>query len=64
MTLTTDKDDLQSRFGYTDDSRVLSKPRYNIAPSQDSPVVTVKEDNRALVAENGDRKNLGSGLEI
>ena len=64
MTLTTDKDDLQSRFGYTDDSRVLFKPRYNIAPSQDSPVVTVKEDNRALVAENGDRKNLGSGLEI
>src|SRR3990170_4558902 len=49
MTLTTDKDDLQSRFGYTDDSRVLFKPRYNIAPSQDSPVVTVKEDNRVLI---------------
>ena len=49
MTLTTDKDDLQSRFGYTDDSRVLFKPRYNIAPSQESPVVTVKEDNRVLI---------------
>ncbi|MGH7909536.1 MAG: SOS response-associated peptidase [Thermodesulfobacteriota bacterium] len=49
MTLTTDKDDLQSRFGYTYDSRVLFKLRYNIAPSQDSPVVTVKEDNRVLI---------------
>src|SRR3972149_8083207 len=49
MTLTTDKDDLQSRFGYPDDSSVLFKPRYNIAPSQDSPVVTVKEDNRVLI---------------
>src|SRR3972149_7216657 len=49
MTLTTDKDDLQSRFGYPDDSSVLFKPRYNIAPSQDSRVVTVKEDNRVLI---------------
>ena len=49
ITLTTDRDDLQSRFGYTDDSRVLFKPRYNIAPSQDSPVVTVKDDNRVLI---------------
>ena len=50
ITLSTDKDDLQSRWGFIDPSGVLDsiKPRYNIAPSQKSPVLTVNEDRRVL----------------
>ena len=50
ITLTTDKDDIQSRWGFIDPNRVLDliKPRYNIAPSQQSSVVTVKNDRRVL----------------
>lgn len=50
ITLSADKDDLQSRWGFIDPSEVLDliKPRYNIAPSQKSPVVTVKDDQRVL----------------
>jgi putative SOS response-associated peptidase YedK len=48
FTLSTDKDDLQSRFGFTDPQGVLLKPRYNIAPSQRHPIVVVKEDVREL----------------
>lgn len=44
----TDKDDLQNRFGFTDPQGVLLKPRYNIAPSQMSLVVIVKDDQRVL----------------
>jgi len=49
ITLTTDKDDLQSRFGYVNPSGDLFTPRYNIAPSQNCPIVTVNEDKRVLV---------------
>ena len=51
ITLSTDKDDLQSRWGFIDPSGVLDliKPRYNIAPSQNSPTLMVKEDRRVLV---------------
>ena len=50
ITLTTDKDDIQGRWGFIDPSGVLDliKPRYNIAPSQNSPIVTVKDDQRVL----------------
>ena len=50
ITLSTDKDDIQSRWGFIDPSTVLDliKPRYNIAPSQQSSVVTVKNDRRVL----------------
>ncbi len=49
ITLTTDKDDLQSRFGYVDPSGALFSPRYNIAPTQTHPIVRVDEDRRVLV---------------
>ena len=51
ITLSTDKDDLQSRWGFIDPSGVLDliKPRYNIAPSQNSPTLVVKEDRRVLI---------------
>ena len=51
ITLSTDKDDLQSRWGFIDPIGVLDliKPRYNIAPSQNSPTLMVKEDRRVLV---------------
>ena len=50
ITLSTDKDDIQSRWGFIDPNSVLDliKPRYNIAPSQKSPVVTIKDDQRVL----------------
>jgi putative SOS response-associated peptidase YedK len=48
ITLTTDKDDIQSRWGYVDPEGNLLKPRYNISPSQKHPIVTVKEDQRVL----------------
>lgn len=48
ITLSTDKDDLQSRFGYIDPDKTLFKPRFNIAPSQNSPTVIVNKDNREL----------------
>jgi len=50
ITLTTDKDDIQSRLGFIDPCGVLDliKPRYNIAPSQNSPTVTVKADQKIL----------------
>ncbi|MBI2485800.1 MAG: SOS response-associated peptidase [Deltaproteobacteria bacterium] len=49
FTLSTDKDDLQSRYGFVDPSSVMLKPRYNIAPSQYSPTVIVNQDQRELV---------------
>lgn len=45
---TTDKDDLQSRFGFEDPVGVLLEPRYNIAPTQLHPVVIVQDDKRVL----------------
>ena len=50
ITLTTDKDDIQSRWGFIDPSGVLDliKPRFNISPSQNSPTVIVNQDNREL----------------
>ena len=44
----TDKDDLQSRYDFTDPSGVLLEPRYNIAPSQTHPVIIVENDLRIL----------------
>ena len=49
ITLTTDQDDLQSRFGYVGPSGALFPPRYNIAPTQTHPIVRVNEDRRVLV---------------
>ena len=51
ITLSTDKDDIQSRWGFIDPSGVLDliKPGYNIAPSQNSPTLIVKQDRRVLV---------------
>lgn len=45
---TEDKDGLQGRFGFDDPDGVLLKPAYNIAPSQDCPVITVERDRRVL----------------
>lgn len=47
FSLSTDKDDLQSRFGI-DPTGILLKPRFNIAPSQLHPVVVVEDDKRVL----------------
>lgn len=43
-----DKELLESRFGCDVPGGVLLKPEYNIAPSQDCPVVTVEGDRRVL----------------
>ncbi|MEQ9619849.1 MAG: SOS response-associated peptidase [Deltaproteobacteria bacterium] len=45
---TKDKDSLQGRFGFEDPEGFLLKPEYNIAPSQDCPVITVECDRRVL----------------
>ncbi|MGE5444856.1 MAG: SOS response-associated peptidase [Ignavibacteriales bacterium] len=47
--LSTDRDDLQSRFGFINPKNVLLSPRYNIAPSQNSPTVIVNQDQRELI---------------
>ncbi len=47
FSLSTDKDDIQSRYGI-DPTGVLLGPRYNIAPSQLHPVVVVESDQRVL----------------
>lgn len=44
----TEKDDLQNRFGFDDPQGVLIEPRYNIAPSQMHPVVVIEGDHRIL----------------
>lgn len=44
---TTDKDDVQSRFGI-DPTGILLEPRYNIAPTQFHPVVILENDRRVL----------------
>jgi putative SOS response-associated peptidase YedK len=48
FTLSTDKDDLQSRYGFIDPDGVLLKPRYNIAPTQYSSTAVVNRDIREL----------------
>ncbi len=48
FTRSTDKDDLQSRFGFINPSNIPLVPRFNIAPTQNSPTVIVKEDQREL----------------
>ena len=45
---TEDKDGLQGRFGFDDPQGVLLEPAYNIAPSQQCPVITVEHDRRVL----------------
>jgi putative SOS response-associated peptidase YedK len=49
FTQSTDKDDVQSRFGFINPKNILLSPRYNIAPSQNSPTVIVNEDQRELI---------------
>jgi putative SOS response-associated peptidase YedK len=44
----TDKDDLQNRFGFDDPQVVLLEPRYNIPPSQVHLFVVVEGDQRVL----------------
>jgi putative SOS response-associated peptidase YedK len=46
-TQTADIATLQRRFGFAD-SLIALKPRYNIAPSQDAPVVVAEKGARAL----------------
>lgn len=44
----TDKDDFQSRFGFSDPQGILLKPRFNVAPTQLHPVVIIENDQRVL----------------
>src|ERR1700737_3562927 len=48
FTRSTDKDDLQSRFGFINPRDLALPPRYNIAPTQNCPNVVVKDDQREL----------------
>lgn len=48
FTRSTDKDDLQSRFGFTNPGNIPLSPRFNIAPTQNSPTVIVKDDQREV----------------
>jgi putative SOS response-associated peptidase YedK len=45
---TSNEDKLQARFGFDDPEGILLEPRYNIAPTQMHPVVTVESDHRVL----------------
>ncbi|HWP91549.1 MAG TPA: SOS response-associated peptidase [Thermodesulfobacteriota bacterium] len=49
FTLSTDKDDLQSRYGFIFPNDILLQPRYNIAPSQNSPIIVSNQGQRELV---------------
>jgi putative SOS response-associated peptidase YedK len=42
------KEELRKRFGFDDPQGVLLEPRYNIAPSQEHPVLIVEHDRRLL----------------
>ena len=42
------KEELKKRFGFNDPQNVLLEPRYNIAPSQEHPVVIIDKDRREL----------------
>lgn len=47
--LSADWDDFQSRFGFTNAGAAYRHtPRYNIAPSQDCPIIIVAHDRREL----------------
>ncbi len=48
FTRSTDKDDLQRRFGFINPRNIPLSPRYNIAPSQNEPTVIVKDNQREL----------------
>lgn len=48
FTRTENELSLQQRFGFEDYSGALPEPSYNIAPSQDCPIVRVEEDRRVL----------------
>lgn len=48
FSLSTDKDDLQSRYGFVEREGALLKPRFNIAPSQLHPVIVIEDDHRVL----------------
>jgi putative SOS response-associated peptidase YedK len=48
FTRSTDKDDLQSRFGFINPRNIPLSPRYNISPTQNSPTVVINQDQREL----------------
>jgi len=48
FTLTTNELDLEGRFGFFNPQGILFEPRYNIAPSQEHPIVIVEEDRRVV----------------
>ncbi len=48
FTRTEDGNGLRDRFGFDEPVGVILEPAYNIAPSQDCPVITVKDDRRVL----------------
>ena len=48
FSLSTDKDDVQSRYGFVEREGALLKPRLNIAPSQLHPVIVIEDDHRVL----------------
>jgi len=43
-----EQEEFEDRFDITDPSGVLFEPRYNIAPTQNVPIIVIKEDNRVL----------------
>jgi len=42
------KEELRKRFGFDDPQGIFLEPRYNIAPSQEHPVLIVEQDKRLL----------------
>ncbi len=49
FTKKSSKEDLRKRFGFNDTSEdTLFEPRYNIAPSQEQPVLIVSQDKRIV----------------
>lgn len=48
FTRSTDKDDLQSRFGFINPRNIPLSTRYNISPTQNLPTVVINQDQREL----------------
>ncbi len=48
FTRTENEISLQQRFGFDEITGTLPEPSYNIAPSQNCPVITVEDDRRVL----------------
>jgi len=43
-----EQEEFEDRFEITDPSGVLFEPRYNIAPTQNVPIILIEDDNRVL----------------